>query len=48
MQRQYATVHLGLSDLFLCLDRFQEHDIEICALGFSKDEKLLATVGNEK
>lgn len=31
-----------------CTCRFQEHDIEICALGFSRDEKLLVTVGNEK
>ncbi|WIA35292.1 hypothetical protein OEZ86_003749 [Tetradesmus obliquus] len=28
--------------------RFQEHDFEICALAFSKDERLLATVGNER
>eukprot|EP00775_Hariotina_reticulata_P008043 gene8043-8238_t len=28
--------------------RFQEHDIEVCALGFSADNKLLASVGNER
>jgi len=28
--------------------RFQEHDIEVCALGFSADSKLLASVGNER
>lgn len=28
--------------------RFQEHDMEVCALGFSRDERLLATVGNER
>ncbi len=28
--------------------RFQEHDLEIVKLGFSHDERLLATIGNEK
>jgi hypothetical protein len=30
------------------LPGFQDHDFEICALAFSKDERLLATVGNER
>ncbi|KAF8060525.1 CFAP52 [Scenedesmus sp. PABB004] len=28
--------------------RFQEHNFEVCALAFSSDERLLATVGNER
>jgi hypothetical protein len=27
--------------------RFQEHDLEVVAVAFSHDDRLLATIGNE-